>query len=89
MDRFQNVQVERRAEPPASFDLPRLMADDSAEAKADLRRRIDMVAPSLVFGLVAAALVASPLSWSYLPALGLAAIAFIWQMRHFSSMLDT
>jgi hypothetical protein len=64
---------------PAALNLFELLADDSAAARAELFKRLGHVAACLLLGALAAALVASPLSWSHQAALGGTAVALIWR----------
>lgn len=87
-DRYIDAGVKRpETPPPAALTLSELLADGSAEAVAEVVRRLRLTAPCLILGLVAAALVASPLAWTPGSALGGAAVAFLWQVHELSQRL--
>jgi hypothetical protein len=71
--------VEQATLRPAALNLSELLADESAAARAEIFNRLGHVAACLLLGALAAALVASPLSWSHHVALGGTAVAFIWR----------
>lgn len=72
---------------PAAMNLPQLAAG-SAAARAELMRRVWPVILCLVSGVAAAALVASPLAWSYRTALGGTAVAFLATATHLLQVLE-
>lgn len=72
---------------PAARELPDLLRDGSTEAQRELWQRLRLTIACIVFGALAAALVASPLSWSAQTALGATAVAFIWQTRELMARL--
>jgi hypothetical protein len=87
-DRYIDAGTKRpETPPPAALTLSELLADGSAEARAEVGSRLRLTAPCLILGLVAAALVASPLAWAPRSALGGAAVAFLWQIHELSQRL--
>ena len=79
--RHTTAPVERSSPRPAGLELPQLWHTESPELRAELVQRLRLTIACVIFGGLAAALIASPLTWSYQTALGGTAVAFIWQMR--------
>jgi hypothetical protein len=68
---------------PAAQPLPELVQDSSGPARSELWRRLRLVATCAVFGLLAAAVAGSGVRVSTAAAVGVTAVAFIWQMQGF------
>jgi hypothetical protein len=71
---------------PARMPLPELMADRSDAARAEMWTRLQAVARTLIFGLLAALLLATPLRWNVASALGVTALIFLWQIRSLAAL---
>lgn len=82
--RYQGSTAAGQAEAgrPSTYELPRLLAGRAdPEAGAELRRRLQPVAACLFLGLLAAGLVASPLTWRTRTAVIATVLLFILQVR--------
>jgi hypothetical protein len=87
VSRFVNAPAVEASRPamvaPAAKPLSELVQDSSEPARSDLWRRLRLVATCAVFGLIAAAVVGSGVQVNTATAVGVTAVAFIWQMQGF------